>query len=116
MKPLDGHGITALADVRSSSYSPYLPHFNKQALQAYLPMAEIRYVFLGAELGARPDNPDCYVDGKAPYEKIATTDAFQRGIERLLKIENVLNSPLFVITRSFDLQSCDHHCVDNVFH
>jgi uncharacterized protein (DUF488 family) len=82
---LEHHGITALADVRSAPYSRYLPHFNKQALQAYLPMAEIRYVFLGAELGARPDNPDCYLDGKALYERIAGTDAFRRGIERLLK-------------------------------
>lgn len=82
---LGHYGITALADVRSAPYSRYLPHFNKQALQAYLPNAEIRYVFLGAELGARPDNHDCYVDGKALYDRIAATDAFQRGLQRLLK-------------------------------
>ncbi len=81
---LEEHGITALADVRSMPYSRYLPHFNKPDLQVLLPQSEIRYVFLGAQLGARPDNPDCYVEGKALYEKIAATDAFQQGLERLL--------------------------------
>lgn len=82
---LEQHSITALADVRSMPYSRYLPHFNQNALQAELPRIEIRYVFLGAELGARPDNPDCYVDGKALYERIAATDKFQKGLQRLLK-------------------------------
>ena len=81
---LEEHGITALADVRSMPYSRYLPHFNQPSLKALLPQSEIRYVFLGAELGARPDNPDCYVEGKALYEKIAATDAFQKGLQRLL--------------------------------
>ena len=70
------HGITALADVRSAPYSRYLPHFNQSALQSLLQNSDIRYVFLGKELGARPDNPNCYLEGKAIYEKIATTDAF----------------------------------------
>ncbi len=82
---LTRHNINALADVRSSPYSRYLPHFNKQALQSYLPQSEIRYVFLGAELGARPKDVNCYVDGKAVYEKIAELDTFHQGLERILK-------------------------------
>ena len=82
---LEYHGVSALADVRSMPYSRYLPHFNKPALQEYLPQADIRYVFLGEELGARPNDPSCYVDGKAVYEKIAATEAFQKGLQRLLK-------------------------------
>ncbi len=82
---LQQHGVTALADVRSAPYSRYLPHFNKPALQTSLPEADIRYVFLGGQLGARPNDPDCYVEGKAVYEKIAATQAFQQGLQRLLK-------------------------------
>lgn len=82
---LGQHGITALADVRSHPYSRYLPHFTQSALKASLANAGIRYVFLGKELGARPNNPDCYVDGKALYEKIAATELFAEGIQRLLK-------------------------------
>ena len=82
---LQQHGITALADVRSHPYSRYLPHFTQSSLKAALLNAGIRYVFLGKELGARPNNPDCYVDGKALYERIAATELFSQGIQRLLK-------------------------------
>jgi uncharacterized protein (DUF488 family) len=53
-------------------------------LKAALQRAGIRYVFLGRELGARPDDESCYVDGKALYERIAATDAFTKGIERVI--------------------------------
>lgn len=79
------HQVTAIADVRSSPYSRYLPHFTRAALEQVLTEAGIRYVFLGRELGARPDNPDCYVDGKALYDKIAATEAFEQGLQRLRK-------------------------------
>jgi uncharacterized protein (DUF488 family) len=41
------------------------------------------YVFLGDQLGARPSDQDCYFEGKAVYEKIANTVAFQQGLERV---------------------------------
>ncbi|NJL09271.1 MAG: DUF488 domain-containing protein [Calothrix sp. SM1_7_51] len=82
---LKQHQITALADVRSHPYSKRLPHFSKASLKASLLEAEITYVFLGKELGARPNNPLCYVDSKALYEKIAETEEFDAGIQRLIK-------------------------------
>lgn len=78
------HEVTAVADVRSHPYSRFLPHFNKVALKEALAKEEICYVFLGRELGARPSNQECYVDGKAVYERIAATEAFQQGIQRVL--------------------------------
>ena len=82
---LQKHGVTALADVRSHPYSRYLPHFNQARLKTALLNAKIHYVFLGRELGARPSNPTCYVNGKTLYEKIAATELFSDGIQRLLK-------------------------------
>lgn len=82
---LSSHNINSLADVRSAPYSRYLPHFNKQALQSYLPKAEIYYVFLGSELGARPADANCYIEGKAVYEEIAALSSFQQGLKRILK-------------------------------
>jgi len=79
------HNVSALADVRSAPYSRYLPHFNKQALETVLPHQGIRYVFLGAELGARPEDPRCYKEGKPVYEKISQTEAFHQGLKRVLK-------------------------------
>ncbi len=82
---LQQHEITAIVDVRSHPYSRYLPHFNKSEVQVALQNAGIEYRFLGRELGARPNDPSCYVDGKAPYENIAATQLFEQGIKRLLK-------------------------------
>lgn len=81
---LKQHGVTALADVRSTPYSRYLPHFCQKPLKTALEQAAIRYVFLGRELGARPADESCYVDGKALYERIAATDAFAKGIDRVM--------------------------------
>ncbi len=82
---LQKHNITAVADVRSHPYSKYLPHFNQTLLKKSLIKVGINYVFLGSELGARANNLKCYVDGKAIYEKIASTEEFREGIERILK-------------------------------
>lgn len=82
---LQQHGVTALADVRSHPYSRFSPHFNRAALKEALAREEIRYVFLGQELGARPNNRECYVDGKAVYEKIAATGTFRQGIQKVVK-------------------------------
>jgi uncharacterized protein (DUF488 family) len=82
---LQQHGVTALADVRSHPYSRYLSHFSQAELKPTLLNAGIQYVFLGRELGARPKDTSCYVDGKAVYEKIASTPEFIQGIQRLVK-------------------------------
>lgn len=82
---LQQHRITAVADVRSYPYSRFLKQFNRNNLEKFLAEKGIYYVFLGRELGARPNDPECYVNGKAVYEKIAATDKFHTGIQRVLK-------------------------------
>jgi uncharacterized protein (DUF488 family) len=77
------HGVTALTDVRSSPYSRRYPQFNREALSADVERAGIRYVFLGAELGARRSEPECYEDGKARYPLIARSPLFSQGLERV---------------------------------
>ncbi len=91
---LKEHQITAIADVRSSPYSAYLSHFNQSELKFYGKQAGINYVFLGKELGARPQDKSCYVDGKAIYEKIAARELFAEGIERVIKGSNKYNIAL----------------------
>lgn len=77
------HDVTAVADVRSQPYSRFNPDYNAEALQAYLSSRGVEYVFLGKELGARSSDPDCYVDGKVQYERIAKTALFRSGLERV---------------------------------
>ncbi len=80
---LEQHKITALCDVRSMPYSSRNPQFNREPLQKTLKSRNIEYVFLGEELGARPKDPSCYVDGKANYQKITDSDLFKNGLERM---------------------------------
>jgi Protein of unknown function, DUF488 len=82
---LQSHDVEVIADVRSRPYSRRFPHFATKSLQASLAAVHIRYVFLGRELGARREEPECYIDGQASYERIAKLPAFAAGIERLLQ-------------------------------
>ena len=77
------HQIGALADVRSAPYSRRNPQFNREALGQALAQREIRYVFLGKELGARTRDRSCYSDGKVVYARLAATELFQQGLSRL---------------------------------
>lgn len=79
------HEVTALADVRSAPYSRFNPQFNKDALERDLRTHGIRYVFLGRELGARSEDPSCYEKGRVQYGRLARTDLFRSGIERILR-------------------------------
>ena len=49
-----GHGIEAVADVRSRPYSRFVPHFSKERLARLLGQEGLGYLFLGAELGGKP--------------------------------------------------------------
>lgn len=82
---LKQHGITALCDVRSKPYSRMNPQFNRETLKQTLIANNIEYVFLGKELGARSDDPSCYVCGKVRYDLLAQTGLFQNGLDRIRK-------------------------------
>jgi uncharacterized protein (DUF488 family) len=79
------HGITALCDVRSKPYSRMNPQFNREELKEALLAQGIEYRFLGKELGARSDDPNCYEDGKVQYERLAETELFKCGLKRVLR-------------------------------
>jgi uncharacterized protein (DUF488 family) len=80
------HGVTAVADVRSAPYSAYKPEFGRKRLEAWLPEAGIRYVWLGEVLGPRWKDPAVHSGGRPDYELIARHPAFRRGLERLRRI------------------------------
>lgn len=73
------HGITAVCDVRSHPYSRFVPRFDREAVRDSLKAEGIAYIYLGEELGGRPE------DGEVRYERVVRSDNFRRGIERLLK-------------------------------
>lgn len=82
---LQKHGITVLVDVRSAPFSRFNPQFNKEELKQEIKKHGIKYVFLGRELGARPEDPSCYENGQVQYERLKDTVPFKEGIERVIQ-------------------------------
>lgn len=79
-------GATAVADVRSQPFSQRLPQFNRLELERALREAGIAYIFLGDQLGGRPDRPSLYhADGRVDYSRVRATPEFQQGIDRLCR-------------------------------
>lgn len=78
------HDIGALADVRSMPFSRFNPQFNRERLAASLRDAGIHYVFLGEELGARPREREFYDGERVSYAKLARSERFRRGLERVM--------------------------------
>jgi uncharacterized protein (DUF488 family) len=79
--------IAALVDTRSQPYSRYLPHFSREPLKESLNAKGIEYIFMGEELGGRPESEEFYFgSGKVDYERLSTAPFYLRGIERLLEL------------------------------
>lgn len=83
---LEQNQIAALADVRSQPWSRRYPHFSRSALASTLKQTAVEYLFLGEELGARRNEPECYDNGRARYDWIARTRLFRQGLDRVRQI------------------------------
>jgi len=79
------HDVSAVADVRWSPNSRYSPQFNEDTLAQALKASGITYVSLGRELGTRPDDKACYENGRVQYRRLAKTELFNRGLDRVIK-------------------------------
>jgi uncharacterized protein (DUF488 family) len=80
------HGIEVVVDIRSQPYSKYATHFNHEDLKATVSAAGLKYLFLGKELGGRPEQEDFYdTDHHVLYERLAEAPLFQEGVERVKK-------------------------------
>jgi uncharacterized protein (DUF488 family) len=78
------HDINCIIDVRSSPYSRYANQYNKEVLNHSLKEANIVYLFLGDQLGARYEDKNLlFDDGKVDFKKVAASPTFQEGIQRV---------------------------------
>jgi len=82
---LEGAGVETIADIRTAPRSRFSPQFNKEAMAAALVARNIQYMFLGSELGGRPQSQSLYTDGVADYDKMAAAPEFRLGLERLME-------------------------------
>ena len=107
-KRLYDANVTAVADVRTTPFSRYFPHFNKKNLQSELTRDSIAYVFLGDELGGRPQKDIYYTDGVADYEKMSADESFKKGIARV--IEGAQKYRIALLCSEHDPLDC-HRCL-----
>jgi uncharacterized protein (DUF488 family) len=83
---LTQHSIRIVVDSRSYPYSKYVPHFDRELLSSSLESRDIRYIYMGNELGGRPPETEYYdAEGRVLYFRVAASDRFKGGISRLLK-------------------------------
>lgn len=89
---LKAHEIETLLDIRSFPVSRRLPHFNRESLEAALPAAGIRYVWM-KELGGyrkkiRDDSPHLALRSRSfrNYADYTLTPEFELAARQLLKI------------------------------
>jgi len=79
------HAIAFLIDIRTSPWEPERPEFSQDALADSLWEQGIRYVFMGDALGAQPDDPACYVDGRVSFARLGKQEAFLQAVARVQK-------------------------------
>jgi uncharacterized protein (DUF488 family) len=84
---LQARQIETLVDVRSSPYSRFVAHANRDVLEAALSRAGIGYVFLGRELGGHPQDDSLrLLNGEPDYLRMSQTPLCKQGIEQLVGI------------------------------
>jgi len=84
-KILQDHCVALVCDVRSSPRSSRSPHFSQPAFEKLLENGGVAYLYLGEELGGRPDDLDAYrQNGLVDYRTRRKAYAFRAGVERVL--------------------------------
>jgi uncharacterized protein (DUF488 family) len=84
LSSLKAHAVQVVVDVRSQPYSKYATQFDHGALKLAIRDAGIRYLYLGRELGGRPEGDEFYDgEGHVLYDRVAATSLFQEGLSRL---------------------------------
>ena len=78
--------IKILIDVRSTPYSKYVPHFNKESLKIKINNVGIGYIHMGDRIGGKPKNHEYYQNGELNYIIYESSKKFNEGILNILKI------------------------------
>ncbi len=86
MAVLRGHGIDAVADVRTNPVSRFCPWFSARNLKPLLQHQGMEYAAFCEALGGRPTHPALYCGGVADYEAMAQEPEFLSGLDRLASL------------------------------
>ena len=94
LSQLKNNDIDVVADVRSVPYSAAFHDYHREPLQRSLKDHDIRYVYLGKELGPRSEDPDHYdATDQVQFDRLRQSQFFLQGIARLQSgLEKVIAS------------------------
>lgn len=105
------HQAATLLDVRSSPYSRYVSHFNRESLQALLATHVLAYEWAGDTLGGRPGDPTCYhggeTGGKLDHATVRQRPWHQRGIHHIMAL--ALHQRTVLLCSEEDPRRCHRH-------
>ena len=99
--------IQIVIDVRSSPYSKFVPHFNRENIKKTLKENNIRYIFLGDYIGGKPKYKKFYENGKVNYDLIAKTKHFKEGIDKIMELSDDNN--IVLMCSEEDPYNCHRH-------
>ena len=107
IKILKSFKIQLVVDVRSTPYSKYVTHFNRENISKSLGENNIRYIFLGDYIGGKPKDGKYYNDGRVDYDLIARNEQYKDGITKIMKLNNDNN--IVLMCSEENPKSCHRH-------
>ncbi|MBU4535813.1 MAG: DUF488 domain-containing protein [Euryarchaeota archaeon] len=107
LKLLHDNQVQLVVDVRSSPYSKYVPHFNRENLKDFLKKCDIDYIFLGDKIGGKPKDQSYYTEGKVNYNLIARSALYKEGILKLMELSS--QTSLALLCSEEDPYHCHRH-------
>ncbi|MCZ3366510.1 MULTISPECIES: DUF488 family protein [Methanobacterium] len=99
--------IDIVVDVRSSPYSKFVSHFNREDIKRSLIENGMRYIFLGDYIGGKPRDKKYYENGEVNYRLIAQSDRYIEGINRIIELNNENN--IVLMCSEEDPYNCHRH-------
>lgn len=81
---LKQYSIDVVVDIRSVPYSKVFHDYHQEAIKQHLHSNQIRYLYLGEELGPRSKDDTHYDDaGQVQFDRLMGSVLFLQGVERL---------------------------------
>ena len=107
VKILKSFKIDITVDVRSSPYSKFVSHFNRENIKKSLIENGMRYIFLGDYIGGKPKDKKYYENGEVNYRLIAQSDHYSEGVNKILELNNENN--IVLMCSEEDPYNCHRH-------
>lgn len=105
---LGNYDIDVVVDVRSVPMSRMAPQFNQVSLKKSLASVGVDYVFMGPELGGRPDDDEMYDEkGFVLYNRVAESKLFLEGMQRLH--QGLANHRVAIMCSEGSPEGCHRH-------